>query len=338
MVKDTKPRGRVQCESVGHRLGGSRRGRATMAKAERIQASQVFDTEEVASARYVVRVAVGPHADLVVLSLDAPPDYRRTAPSGANFAKLRADHMNCYWIDHFRSGEWSSLALTPTNENFHFVQPLGEWGWLLVRGRADGNSDKNAHVYGMGGTCLRSFHAGDGIEEIQATEEGRIWVSYFDEGVFGETALGQTGLACLDSSGRVSFRFSELASAGAVPDIADCYALNVCSNRETWLYYYTDFPLVRLVDGQVAGLWTGIGVKGLHAFAVSGEHALLAGGYSKRNRLFLVDLATSKVKERIPVDEKGRAIEGFAAFGRESHLWLQSGSALFVVDLSDEDN
>ncbi len=178
-----------------------------MAKAERIQASQVFDTEEVAPARYVVRIAVGPYADLVVLSLDAPPDYRRTAPSGASFAKLRADHMNCYRIDHFRSGEWSSLALAPTNENFHF-----------------------------------------------------------------------------------------------------------------------------------AGLWTGISVKGSHAFAVSREHALLAGGYSKRNRLFLVDFATSKVKERIPVDVKGQAIEGFAAFGRGNRLWLQAGSALFVVDLPDEDN
>ena len=41
-----------------------------MAKAERIQASRVFDTEEVAPARYVFRVAVGPHADLAVLSLD----------------------------------------------------------------------------------------------------------------------------------------------------------------------------------------------------------------------------------------------------------------------------
>jgi hypothetical protein len=204
-----------------------------------------------------------------VLSLDAPPDYRRTAPSGASFAKLRADHVNCYRIDHHRSGEWSSLTLNPTKENFHCVQPLNESNWLLVRGRADGNSDRNAHVYGSDGTYLRSFHAGDGIEDAQATEEGRIWVSYFDEGVFGDTALGQAGLGCLDSSGRVSFRFNELASTGTVPDVADCYALNVCSNREAWLYYYTDFPLVRLVDGQVANLWAGISVKGSHAFAIS---------------------------------------------------------------------
>jgi hypothetical protein len=75
-------------------------------------------------------------------------------------------------------------------------------------------------------------------------------------------------------------------------------------------------------------------VKGSHAFAVSGQHALFAGGYSKRNRLFLVDLATSKFRERIPVDMAGKAMEGFAAFGRGSSLWLQSGNAVFVIDLS----
>lgn len=36
-----------------------------MAKADRIQASLVFDTEEIAPAQYIVRVAAGPHADFV---------------------------------------------------------------------------------------------------------------------------------------------------------------------------------------------------------------------------------------------------------------------------------
>lgn len=301
-------------------------------RAAKIQASLVCDMEEITSARHVVRVAVGPYSDLVVLSLESPPDYRRTAASGASFAKLRADHTNCYRIDHLRSGVWSSLALAPTDENFHHVQPLGDADWLLVRGRADGNTDRNAHVYGSDGRCLHSFHAGDGIEDIQATAEGRIWVSYFDEGVFGDMPLGQAGLACLDSSGQVTFRFNELASTGAVPYIADCYALNACSSREAWLCYYTDFPLVHLVDGQVAGLRTGIRVKGSHGFAISGQHALFAGGYAKENRLFHVDLATSKVRASIPVDAAGEAIKGFAAFGRGSRLWLQSGTVVFVID------
>ena len=139
-------------------------------------------------------------------------------------------------------------------------EPLGADEWLLVRGRAKGNSDQNAHVYDSAGTLSRSFHAGDGIEDIQTTEDGRTWVSYFDEGVFGGTTLGQAGLACLDRSGQVNFKFSDLAARGT--DIADCYALNVCSDQVVWRCYYTDFPLVQLANGKIAGIWPELSVKG----------------------------------------------------------------------------
>lgn len=161
-----------------------------MGQPRRIQATQVGDLEEIAASRHVVTVTAGPHHDLVVLSLDAPPDYRTTASGGASFAKLRADRPNHYRIDHFLGGEWHSLALPPTRENFHCVQPLEENRWLLVRGRAKGETDRNAHVHAPDGTHCDSFHAGDGIENVQATEKSRIWVSFFDEGVFGDNTLG----------------------------------------------------------------------------------------------------------------------------------------------------
>jgi hypothetical protein len=307
-----------------------------MGKPGRIQATRVVDLEGIATSRHVV--TVGPRHDLVVLSLEAPPDYRTTAPSGASFAKLRADRPNHYRIDHFLGCEWHSVALPPTKENFHCVQPLGETSWLVVRGRAKGEEDCNAHVYSSEGTLTSSFHAGDGIEDIQTTEQGRIWVSYFDEGVFGDTVLGRAGLACLDHAGRVEFKFNDLALAGSVPDIADCYAFNVCSDRELWACYYTDFPLVRLVDHKVARIWPKVGVAGSHAFAVSGQRVLFAGTYKKRNCLFLADLDKTRVKEQVPVTEGGRIIRSFTAFGRGSRLYLYSGTEVFAVDLAGEDD
>jgi hypothetical protein len=93
---------------------------------------------------------------------------------------------------------------------------------------------------------------------------------------------------------------------------------------------------VRLVDGVVADIYAGINVKGSHAFAVSGQHALFAGGYDKRDRLFLVDLTTSRVRERVPVDGDGNALAPFSAFGRGSRLYLSSGTGEFVIDLAAE--
>jgi hypothetical protein len=310
---------------------------ASMEKPERIQATRVCDLEEISASRHVVTVTAGPQHDLVVLSLDGPPDYRRIAPSGCSFAKLRADRPNYYRIDHFLDSEWNSLTLPATKENFHRVQPLGKNGWLLMRGRAKGETDRNAHVHNPDGTHGDSFHAGDGIENVQTTGDSRIWISFFDQGVFGDTALGRAGLACLDNSGQVQFKFNDLAEAGAAPDIADCYAFNVCSDREVWLCYYTDFPLVRLVDRQVARIWPKVAVQGAHAFAVSGQRVLFAGMYEKRNSLFLADLDTTKVQERVPVNDAGKIIRTFTAFGRGTRLYLHSGNEVFAVDLTDND-
>jgi hypothetical protein len=159
-------------------------------------------------------------------------------------------------------------------------------------------------------------------------------VSYFDEGVFGDTVLGRAGLAHLDGSGTVIFKFNDLASDGTVPDIADCYALNVFCDRDVWLCYYTDFPLVQVTENKIAGLWSGLSVKGSHAFAVSGKQVLFAGSYDQRNRLFLVNLDTPKAQQLIPEDEDGNEITAFSAIGRGSKLWLRAGGGLFVVELS----
>ena len=103
--------------------------------------------------------------------------------------------------------------------------------------------------------------------------EGRIWVGFFDEGVFGNfgwnhpgpTGLGAAGLVALDDHGEVLWRFNEDQML-----ISDCYALNV-HRPEVWAYYDTDFELAR-VDGtgrpDVLGQ---AGVFGASALAVSDQ-------------------------------------------------------------------
>jgi len=65
--------------------------------------------------------------------------------------------------------------------------------------------------------------------------------------------------------------------------ISDCYALNV--DRDTaWTCYYTDFPIVRISDGALAG-W-GNDIRGVRALVVSGSRAALYGGHGPdRDRL-----------------------------------------------------
>jgi hypothetical protein len=200
-----------------------------------------------------------------------------------------------------------------------------------VRGRAGGEQDHNAHVHGPDGAPVSSFHAGDGIEDVQVTEQGHAWVSYFDEGVFGDSALGRNGLVSLDAGGKPVFRFSDLADPVAT-SMADCYALNVCSGKEVWLCYYTDFPLVQLLEGTLAGWWQ-IPVDGSHGFAAAGGRVLLGGGYDSKDSLFLGELGSEHFEELTPVDEAGRPLKRFRAFGRRHLLYLATEAALHAVDL-----
>ncbi len=302
-----------------------------------IEARRLFDFCEVIGNRHLISATVGPNLDPVVLSLERAPDYRIEDPRGFSFPKKRADSPNQFRIQRvFSDKGWKSIDLPETVENFHAVQPLGEDEWLLVRGRSDDDEDRNAHVHDNTGRHVRSFHAGDGIQDVQATKDGRIWVSYFDEGVGGRTKLGRSGLVCLDNRGHCIFDYADLVGDD-VPQIVDCYALNVCSDREAWLCYYTDFPLIRLLDGKPEGIWRKQPVSGPPGFAVSGETVLFAGGYNRKDELFLVRLGNMRSKTIIPIDGDGKPIKSFIAYGRRERLFLQSKDALFVISVSDVD-
>ena len=242
-----------------------------------LETRRLFRFAEVIGNRHLIRVTVGPDFHPVILSLERDPNDRLKI-AGGNVPKSRAGQPNCYRIHHRVAEElWLTLDLSETLETFHAIQPLGDVEWLLVRGRADNDGDRNAHVYDASGGHSRSFHAGDGVQDVQATRGGEVWVSYFDEGVFGSTVLGQSGLVRLDGSGNCSFEFNRLAGGG-LPDIADCYALNVASDQEVWLCYYTDFPLVRLVDGKVDDLWLRFPVQARRALQSTGKSPSSAAG------------------------------------------------------------
>jgi hypothetical protein len=295
-----------------------------------------LDTIAVASGRNIVTVAVGPRGDLFVLSLAGTPDYRfEQDGSMASFPKKRADGPNQFRIHWQVDNEPYSLDLQETDENFHLVQPLGLDQWLLVRSRADDSTDRNAHVFSGTGEPIRSFHVGDGIEDVQTADDGQIWISFFDEGVFGDHSIGCSGLVCFDEEGHLNFTFSEVVARHPVSSIADCYAMNVASNEDVWLYYYTDFPLVRLRHYQFDRQWLNMPVRGSQAFAVMEDRVLFAGGYSNKGRLFLVSLKNMVMEEILPVGNRGETVKFVAAYGRGSRLYLDTDEAIYQLELRE---
>jgi len=181
---------------------------------------------------------------------------------------------------------------------FPIVQVLPNQELLVVgtrcERREDGSYDRNGRVFGPDGVLRREFLLGDGIQDVQTTRDGQIWVSYFDEGIFGNLGwgnpggpepVGSEGLVRFDANGDLNWGYKPPPLAGY---IADCYALNV-TDSATWAYYYTDFPLVRISPDDTIEAWH-TPVAGARAVAVSDKRALFYGGYGNdRSRCVLCE-------------------------------------------------
>ena len=197
-------------------------------------------------------------------------------------------------------------------------------------------------MFGWDGTERRHFLLGDAIESVQVTREGHIWVSYFDEGVYGGLTWGAesdppaaAGLLTTDPYGRILWRYRAPAGIGRIDD---CYALNV-GRREAWAYYYSDFPLVRIDSEGVVTAWT-TEIAGARAFAVTNDCVLFCGGYRDRRW----DTVLWKLGEGVLEDPRevhlvmprGVRPERDATYvGRGSMLTVFDGPRWYQVDLRD---
>lgn len=188
---------------------------------------------------------------------------------------------------------WREELRVPLETPYLLIDRFADERWLVVGSRTDGMP--NARLLAPDGTLLGRFMLGDGIEHAAIDSAGRVWVGWFDEGIFGnegwraggeEWPPSGRGIGCFDAAG-VLLPLPDFPSAAGM--IADCYALTPV-DEGAWACPYIDFPLLHLRPGQPARWWKS-DLVGPKALAVNGSHALLAGGYGEEaNRLALVSL------------------------------------------------
>jgi hypothetical protein len=215
------------------------------------------------------------------------------------------------------------------------VQPMPEGRILVVGARARWHADgpdRNAVIYGPDGGVLAEATVGDGVSHVQTTPHGNVWVGYFDEGVYGNYGWGGPGAPePIGSPGLIKYgpdllpdwHFSP-AEHGGVDAIADCYALNL--DAETaWVYYYSDFPIVRIHDGRVHG-WTTT-VSGAKAFITDGHQVAFVGGYGTDNHRIITGVlrdtrfsVTAEYRLTLPDGQPLPATLAIEGRGRDLHV------------------
>jgi len=290
----------------------------------------------------LIDVEVGPRQELYALALSGVPDYREVR-SGAAFAKLTTETPHDFAVVRVDGSEVERVEIRGELWNLHSVQPLPEGELLLFCGRcrrhSDGTHDRNARVYDRTGRFRRDFLLGDGINRVQTTADGRIWVGYFDEGVFGNFGwtepVGSTGLLCWDAMGG---RLYEYVPPPGTDTICDCYALNVTADDEIWLYYYTEFPLVRVRRNGEVSVWH-CPLGGSAAFALHDHFVLFRGGYKQRDIYQLFELENGGVMTQHSLftltDESGRPLQSVRAFARGPLLYLLEGFRCYRADVRE---
>lgn len=295
--------------------------------------------------------SVDPQGELITLSIrsDAKESVfaSDTQEGWAVFPKARADEPYAGVVRLYGKDRVTQIDLEPSALAFPVVQRLGVDEVLIAATRCqrypDGSHDLNAHVYGLDGRLCREFLVGDGIEHLLADADGRIWVGYFDEGIFGNCGwgnpggpepIGAAGLVCFDGCGDVLWEF-------APPNeryIADCDALNVSGN-EAWTCYYESYPLVRIDEAFEATAWDTT-VSGARAVAVSDDRAVFFGGYDDRFRCLVGEISRGKVEisEQLELTTpEGRPISALSegwVIGRGAVLHFVLDGRLLDLDLS----
>jgi hypothetical protein len=288
----------------------------------------------------IVAFDIGPDGVIYFVVALKPLDDR-IERNQVSFAKTLADSPQRYRVLGL-DGSDVVHDCTIENERFniHHVQPLlGELLLVCARCHYKGpsNTERNGRVYSRDGKLTREFVLGDGIASVQTTSRGEIWTSYFDEGIFGNYGwndpIGASGLVAWDPFGTQAYSF---VPGKGLDHICDCYALNVATDDDVWLYYYTEFPLVRLRRRAIEAVWS-MPVGGSHAFALLGKHVLFAGGFKDRDTYRLFSLGT----EAAPVsqgefelfDHEGQKLVPDRVVARAEAVYLISRGDIYRLDV-----
>ena len=255
------------------------------------------------------------------------------------------------WIERRHACDWRVLSIGPggacdehyvrnQRDNFHLVQPLPD-GVLLATRRCEFSEHDlrpNGKVFDFDGRLLRSLLLGDGINDLQTTESGRIWISYFDEGVFGnlgwERPIGSCGLRQFDDHGSPTFEFEPISG---LDTIDDCYALNVTSDDEAWCCYYAQFPIVRIQDRRIVQHWISP-ITGASGLSVWRDVLLMQGGYDSGEwKLLRVgNDGTVRVEKSFEfLGRTGQLLRSSTARARGDSIWFVEGEDVYHVLLRD---
>lgn len=216
----------------------------------------------------------------------------------------------------------------------NFVDVFPDGRVFVASSRAAKNDCDQARVYAPDGELIHAFHIGDGVEDVKIDSLGRIWVSYFDEGVFADD-LGKGGLVCFDDRGAVQWAFN--AQEGHDGFITDCYALHI-TDSHVWAYRSDDFNLIRVAPDFQVSTWP-TGLRGSFCVAIGAGHVIFGPQYEEpKGRLHLLKFVGDRLMPVMAINmllPSGDDIDAGRWMTRSGTLSLVAENCCFSVSVDE---
>lgn len=168
---------------------------------------------------------------------------------------------------------------------FPIIRRLNDETFLIADGRTKNNV--NGYIYNFSGQVVKSFLAGDAIEDIVVQHE-KIVITYFDEGVYSGRDPSRDALAVFNFEGQQEFGFN--SSVGDMI-ISDCYCICKHGTNRALFYAYTDFNVFELnLDSfNVQSFETPEDFRGASAITSIKNKLIFYSSYDDKTSFFLWD-------------------------------------------------
>ncbi|MFI2607824.1 hypothetical protein [Kitasatospora sp. NPDC018619] len=282
--------------------------------------------EDVRAGRRVVAWTVGPAGETAVLVV--PEQFLEPAGS---WSEVRFPYDAEVVVTGPRGERRVPLSGVGCSPEHLALLPGGRV--LLVETRAEQDGERwlpNGFVYGPDGAPGRELLLGDDTPVLVTDRDGRIWMAYGDEGIYGDHPMAAAGLRAADTHGRVVWS----PDHGKLPGYPLEGLAGATEDGGTWLAWYPSSSgsyLTRIEAADGASTTVPCPVRLPVGFAVRGREAVFLSRGGELTWHLLVGRQWKRTGRRV-VDVPGE-LDRSRAHGRDGALWFRSGNGWYRVEV-----
>lgn len=186
---------------------------------------------------------------------------------------------------------------------------------------ADSRTEKgnNGYIFNFKGQLLKSFLAGDGIEDI-VVQRDKIVITYFDEGVYGSDGPNLDGLAVFNFEGLQQYGVN--SSSGDIV-IDDCYCICKHNLNKVLFYAYSKLKVfeLNLDTYNIDSFDTPNDFSGTSAISSNADKLFFHSSYQDKRSFFSWDINKNEVIKFGDYSEGLKGIKNgkFLVFGERGY-------------------